>query len=81
MHIDSRMDRKGKPAVSKYTYRKGKESRMIYMVGYVEGQLQYGHTAFISKSWYKDKYSLSKSTLYKDIKGLSAMYPQIVWTK
>ena len=35
----------------------------------------------VSKSWYKEKFRLSKTTLYKDKKELTGLYPQIVWIK
>jgi len=81
MEMQGQFDRRGKRNMSKYTYRKGKESRMIYMTGYIEGQLQHSQHGVVSRSWYRDRYNLSKSTLYKDIKGLSAAYPGLVWIK
>jgi hypothetical protein len=75
------MDRKGKPSHAQFPYRRIRAERIFFMAGYIEGKLEYTPNPLISRSWYKDKYGLSRATIYKDIKELTTLYPQIIWIK
>jgi hypothetical protein len=77
MYKYNQMDRSGKKNTSKFKYRKVRELRMVYMSGYIEAQ----DMPVLSRTWYVEKFGVSRATLYLDIKELSELYPQIIWIK
>lgn len=74
----SKMDRKGKPNNEK-KMRGNRYERFLYMKGYIDAKFESSPSPIILKKWYKNKFGLGKTTLYKDIKELSNLYPGIFW--
>ena len=74
------MDRRGKSNMSQFKYRNTRERRIVYMAGYIEG-ISSIQQPLISREWYMKKWKVSRATLYNDVRELSLLYPEILWTK
>ncbi len=72
------MDRAGKANKSYFKYRKTTEHRLLYLIGYIKGQLLFTPTPVIDKLEYIKHFGVSKGTFYSDIKEIKAYHPEII---